>query len=256
MKLRALLLLAMLISGGAWNRPAGEGFSAQSLRYYSTGAKFSKDVEYARASLGFYMEFGVTDWLTFVGETDQGIRLDEAGYGAQDGRIGGALQLALPSGSDSAAFAVQAGVSFPLSGFSSPAAPGGDDATGYRAALLYGRGFETDYGGAWADGLLGLIRYTEGRADEFRLDLTAGLRPDENWLVMGQMFTYMSLGDAAFGATDYDLVKAQISIGRRITETRTLLLGAARDIHARGASAGWEISLSLWTDFSLLSDQE
>lgn len=251
---RSLLLAASLALGageaaaGAWTRAEGEIFASQTLRYFSTEFSASRDVDFAKAALGFYAEYGLIDGLTLGVEGDQGLRLDDAGFGAQDGRARGFARLRLGQGPWGVA-ALEAGGSIALNGFTSPAVPGGDDSREARVALQYGLGFATGLGPGWLDGSLAFAKFIGPRADEVKLDLTLGLRPDENWVATAQVFVTRGLRNAAFGGADFDLAKAQLSVGRRLDARRTLLLGVARDVATRGTSGGYELSLTLWSAF-------
>lgn len=249
----AAVLLAELLAGGdaaagAWTRAEGEGFAAQSVRYFSTDVSTSSSVDFAKASLGLYVEYGLSDVVTIGADLDQGLRLDDVGYGAQDGWIGGFLRARLAKG-ESDVFSVEIGGDWPLSDLASPAAPGGDDSKEIRALALYGRGVETPLGLGWIDGAFGFAKFIGDRADEIRLDLTFGARPDEDWVLMTQVFGTYGLRNAAFGGVDFDLLKAQVSVGRRIFGEKTLLIGVARDVLTRGISPGYEVSVTLWSLF-------
>jgi hypothetical protein len=139
----------------------------------------------------------------------------------------------------------------PVASASFSAAPGGDEAREFKGILQYGRGLESHFGTSWIEGAAGFAHFTGGRGDELKLDLTAGLRPDENWIVMAQVFGTFGLRNAAFGATDFDAVRLKISVGRKVWGGRTLLIGLGRDIHTRRAEPGFEISASLWSSFTL-----
>ena len=251
----ALALAAESVAAGPWTRAVGEGFSSQETRYFRTGGP--ADERFEQSTVAVYAEYGVTEDVTLGLKLDQSLRLDDAGFGAQSGRIGGFAKIGVWRGEAGDVAAVEIGGSIPLSGFQSPAAPGGDDADEVRGAVLYGRGFETDYGSAWADGALGLAYFTGGRATEAKLDLTAGLRPDENWIGLAQMFATISLrNEKSITDTDFDTVKLKFSVGRKVFEDKTILIGVARDVYARGADPGWEASLTIWSpfDFEWLSE--
>lgn len=248
LSLLVLLLAPQLAAAGAWTRGKGEGFASQSLRYFSTEFSTSQDVEFARASLGLYLEYGVMDQVTLVVETDQGFRADDMGFGAQDGRTGGAVRVRLMK-REKDVFSLQLGGSISLTGITSPAAPGGDKSDEIAVRALYGRGIETPIGFGWFDSEFGYSHFSRDRADEWRLNLTLGVRPDENWLIMAQMFNTRSLNNGGFGGIDYDLTKLQFSAGRKLTEKKTLLVGFAHDVFTRGTTPGYEISVSLWSEF-------
>ncbi|MEO0359989.1 MAG: hypothetical protein AAF322_02725 [Pseudomonadota bacterium] len=230
---------------GAWTQEPGVGFASQTFRYFetTTGAPFQ------RASFTAYVEYGLLDRLTIGGELDQGARLDEAAQGAQNGRAAAFVRGRLWKDDEGNVASVQIGGSTPLSGFVSPAAPGGDDADEVEGRLMVGRGFAGDWGSGWAEAAFGLSHFTGSRADEASVDLTAGFRPDEDWVALAQVFATYGLRNEAFGGTDFDAVKLQVSVGRKLFGERTFLLSVARDVHTRGTSAGFEVSLSIWSSF-------
>lgn len=234
---------------GAWTLAPGEGFSAQSTRYFSTEASASQRVDYARLSVGLYAEYGLFEGVTVGLDVDQGTRMDAAGRGAQDGRAGGFLRIRLGGFDEWDVVSVEIGGSASLSGFTSPAAPGGDDSNEWRVTALYGRGFETDLGQAWLDTGFGFSKFVGDRADELRFALTLGLRPDENWVALAQVFGEKGMRNAAFGGADFDLLKAHLSFGREVEEGKTMLLGVGQDLLTRGTSGGYEVSLSVWSLF-------
>lgn len=248
-----MMVAAFLAGGeaaaGAWTREPGEGFAAQSTRYFSTGASASQNVDFARLSVGLYAEYGLFEGVTIGMDVDQGSRMDIAGRGAQDGRAGGFLRVRLGGLDEWDVVSVEIGGSLSLSGLTSPAAPGGDDSSEWRAMALYGRGFETDIGQAWVDASFGFSKFVGDRADELRLALTLGLRPDENWVALAQVFGEKGMRNAAFGGADFDLLKAHVSFGREVEEGKTMLLGVGRDLLTRGTSRGYEVSISVWSLF-------
>lgn len=252
-RLCAAVILAALAgteaSAGAWTRPAGEVFTSQTLRYFSTEFSTSSDVDFAQSGVNVYAEYGVVDSFTIGFETDQGLRLDDTGFGQQGGRVGGFARARLWTGEAGDVASVQFGGSIPIAAAQSAAVPSSDKADEIKGLLQYGRGFVTPYGNAWADVSGGFAHLTGGRADEYKLDLTAGIRPDENWIAIGQVFVTKSRRNAAFGAPDFDIVKAKLSVGRKIFGEQTLLVGLQRDVYTRNTSPGWEASLTIWSEF-------
>lgn len=242
-----VLVWAGAALAGAWTQAPGVGFTSQTFRYFTT--KGGENPTFTRGSLTAYAEYGLLERLTIGGELDQGARLDDAARGAQTGRASAFLRWGLLRGEAGDVAAIQVGGSTPLSGFVSPAAPGGDEADEFEAQIIYGRGFFGDWGSGWAEIGFGLSHFTGPRADEAKLDLVLGYRPDDDWLLMAKTFGTFGLRNNAFGGTDFDTVKVELSVGRRIFGDRTLLLGVARDLHTRGTDPGLEVSLSIWSRF-------
>lgn len=233
---------------GAWTRAEGEGFRSQETRYFRTGGPAEERFEQQNVSL--YFEYGIAEKVTIGAKIDQSLRLDDSGFGAQTGRIGGLVKVGVWTGEAGDVAAVEIAASTPLSGMQSPIAQVGDEADEFRASLLYGRGFTTEYGDAWAEGALGLAHLTGGRPDEVKLDLTAGVKPTEDWIAFAQIFgTFGLQNEDSIVDPDFDIVKLKLSIGYQITEEKTLLLGAARDIYTQGTDPGWEFSVTVWSPF-------
>lgn len=246
----AAALLPAAASAGAWTKPPGEGFSSQELRYFQTDD--GGDERFAQAGVSIYLELGFVEGLTGGFKLEQNVRTDDAGFGAQSGRVGGFLRGRFWRGEAGDVASVELGGSIPLSGFQSPAAPGGDKASEIAGALLYGRGFASEWGNGWIDGALGFSHFTGGRASEIGLDLTAGLKPDEDWVALAQVFATVGLrNEHSIVDTDFDQVKLKLSLGRRLFGDATLVVGVARDLHTRGASPGWEATLTIWRPFRL-----
>ena len=244
----AASVIAGDVFAGAWTRDVGDGFSSQELRYFLTDQ--SGDEAFEQASFSAYAEYGLFDNFTVGFKLDQSVRLDPNARGSQSGRAGAFGRIGVWRGESGDVAAVEVGGSIPIGGFQSPAAPAGDDANEIRASALYGRGFQTDYGGGWFDGGAGEIGETGGRASEIKVDLTAGFRPDDDWLGIAQVFTTIGLrNERSIVDTDFDTAKVKLSIGRKIFGERTLLLGVARDVYTRGTSPGWEASLTIWAPF-------
>lgn len=234
---------------GAWTRTAGEGFTSQSVRYFRTDEGSGDAPPFEQLGVSLYAEYGVTDWLTVGLDLDQTQRLDDAGMNAPGGRIGGFARARLWIGEKGDVISAEFGASTPIAGIAIPAAPGGDDADEYRLRLQYGHGFQSEYGNGWAEAAFSLAHLTGGRADEAKLDLTVGVRPNENWITFGQLFVTRSLRNEAFAAPDFDITKVKFSAGRKIWGERTLIIGLARDISTRNVDPGTEISVSFWSTF-------
>ncbi len=246
----AAALAPPCVLAGAWTKPPGEGFSSQELRYFETDE--GDDRRFAEAGVSIYLELGLVEGMTAGFTIEQNVRTDDNGFGAQSGRVGGFLRERLWRSDAGSVASAEIGGAIPLSGFQTAAAPNADESAEIRGALLYGRGFATEWGNGWVDGSLGFSHFTGGRASEIGLDLTAGLKPDEDWVAMAQVFATIGLRDErSIADTDYDLVKARLSVGRRIFGDVTLLVGVSRDVHTRDTSPGWEATLTIWRPFTL-----
>ncbi len=242
-------LVAFGAQAGSWTRAPGDGFTATTFRYFATDAS-GRNPAFRQAGLTVYSEYGLTDAVTIGTEIDQTQRTDPTGSGIQGGRSGAFLRARLWSGVAGDVVSAQIGASIPVSSTSIAAAPGGDDSREFKGLLQYGRSLSTPLGDGWGEAALGLAHFTSSRGDEVKLDLTAGIRPDEDWIALAQVFGTFGLRNAAFGGTDFDTVKLKLSVGRQVFGDRTLLIGISRDVLTRRADPGFEVSVSIWSTFS------
>jgi protein XagA len=87
--------------------------------------------------------------------------------------------------------------------------------------------------------------------DQWLMDATLGLRVDEHWVFMPQLFTTWAVGGAGggftqSGADDYDLVKTQLSGLYEFDESWALQGGIYQDVYSRNTGYGTGVVFSLW----------
>lgn len=88
--------------------------------------------------------------------------------------------------------------------------------------------------------------------DQWRMDLSAGLSLDEQWMLLGELFgtlrAHSSEGSVYVLAQqdDYDLLKGQCSVVYGLTPEIQLQLGAFSHLWGRNTGRGNGILLSLW----------
>lgn len=250
--LRIALVIAALsswpagrASAGAWTRAPDEVFTAQSVRYFTTELAEDTDAPFRRVSTDVYLEYGLREGLTLGGKLEFGQRLD----GQQESFVSGFVRARLWRGAAGDVVSAQLGGGLPVLEALAPENITRDVTADARATLSYGRGFVSDLGAGWLDGAVTLRHRSGPPADELKLDLTAGLRPDEAWVTLAQGFATFGLGNDGFGGSDFDVVKLALSVGYRVTETRTLLLAVTQDVHGRNVSLGTEVAVTIWSLF-------
>jgi hypothetical protein len=242
----ARLIFAFALAPGvadaaAWTREPGATFLSLGTGWFRTGGG------YEEATASVYVEHGVAEAIT----------------------LGGAVELARPSEDDASTdltasafarfrlwrgaagdpFSVQLGVGAPVGDAFADAPAQTADEPALEARALYGRGFSTGWGDAFLNAEAALRFRLEDSADEVRLDLTAGLRPADRWLVMAQSFATLGLRNADEGGDDYDVLKLAPSVGYEIAPGFTLLFGVERDVAGRNIDEGTRLRLSIWTEF-------
>ncbi|CAD7724478.1 hypothetical protein LMG31886_36130 [Xanthomonas hydrangeae] len=245
---------------GAWTQPQGDTLvivkalhsdgrgwfdDSHHRTTFGDGQQFDGNGRSRQDQLNVYVEHGLTDKLSFIGNfyfTDVGFsnyggdgRTRTSTSGLADQEIG--LRYALPSAQDDVwRSSVQALVSIPAYGRSKTYHPNNPEANSdpalglgdYGLELRYSRGRGYTLGGrnGYVD-LGGAVRLRGSAAsDEVRVDASTGLSLTPSWLLLGELNVIQGLGNgrnnfdvpgSAGGVgfvatgTNYDLTKLQLS---------------------------------------------
>ena len=240
----ACLLAAGHAAAGAWTRAPGEGFVAQSVRFFSTEFTGKGDEPFRRASSDTYVEYGLREGLTIGGQLTFGQR----GDGRQEGFARGFLRARLWRG-ELGVVSVEAGAGYPVLDAATPLDITKDQTADARLGVNYGRGWSASFGSGWFDAALYGRYRSQSPADELRLDLTAGYKPDDDWVFLAQSFTTMGLRNEGFTGADFDVTKLSLSVGYKILGGRTMLFSLTQDLLGRNISLGTEAAVTIWTEF-------
>ncbi|MDB2415351.1 hypothetical protein N9W34_06225 [Rickettsiales bacterium] len=97
-------------------------------------------------------------------------------------------------------------------------------------------------------------QHVESSTAEIRFDGTLGMRPYQQWLLLGQWFLTKSMQDdfvisAANNVITYDAVKLQYSIVRQISSNKSIQMGYYHDVWVRNAAQGDGFIFSMWYNF-------
>lgn len=245
---RAAALAAALAAGeaaaGAWTQPPGAGFLSVGANYYATDPGTYEEVASA-----LYVEYGAFEAVTLGGALETSAPVGVSSGQEGDLTITGFARFRLYQGPQGDPFSAQAGVTLPLGDVVDTGQAQLDRERDIDLRLLYGRGFGTDWGDAFIDAQAGLRLRLEDSADEIRLDLTAGLRPAGDWLLLAQAFGTLGLRNADPFGDDFDVLKLAPSVGYRITDGAMVVLGVEREVAGRNIDLGTRFKLAVWTTF-------
>lgn len=248
---------AMDARAGAWTQPAGQGqivlggTFTRADRLFDASGRLVPTADYRKFELPAHLEYGATDWLTLIAApallaistgqpaTDDysGIGHSEAGARArlwQGGRSVASLQgtLRLPGASD-------------------PRAPAQAGQTDVQAdlRLLAGHGFSLGRG--WTGFVNGEIgyRFRDGPPDEYRLDVTLGLRPTPRWLLLAQSFNTLAARGGRAGPGRGSASKLQLSVVRDLTVRWAVQLGTIATIAGEDALVEYGVVAAIWYRF-------
>jgi hypothetical protein len=219
------LLVATEASAGAWPRAEGETFLSFGYTLTTGARTLVGAMQDVRSYGSVYAEHGVTERLT-VGL--------EAGYGTgADGTVAAALAFArLPvwsAGNHRVAADLGLGWLEDEDGPQRRVRPG----------LAWGYGFESRWGGGW----LGIEASAELRLPSrdvaWKADFTAGLKPNDDWMVIMQVQTGRYPDDGP-------LVRLAPSVVRRLGSRAHLQLGVIGSVVGDDAVG---VKLATWLTF-------
>lgn len=219
-----LTLAGADVSAGAWPRAEGKLFLSFSQQTSTGGRSFASAVGDIRSYSSFYGEYGWSERLT--------VGLD-AGYGTgEDNAAASALVFArLPVWSPGQH---KVAADFGLGWITSDR---DGEQLRVRPGLAWGRGFESGWGGGWL-GMESSIEYRSPGSDAiFKADFTAGLKPTERWMLIGQMQT------GIFPDDDKPSIRLAPSVVRRLGPRLHMQVGAILDIFG---GDGIGVKASFW----------
>jgi hypothetical protein len=219
---------------GAWMLDAGQSVAivtataSRADKAFDGSGNTQSIPRYSKNELQALFEFGATSWLTLMlAPSLQHVRIappfeaTRGGLGYTD--IGARVRL---GGGDS--WVVSAQTTFRVPGTfdkNNLAAIGYTDPEVDVRALL-GYGFKTGAWPAFVDVQVAQRFRLGGPPDEFRADLTLGVRPREDWLVLLQSFNVVSEGAGSQPFfPSYSYSKLQLSAVYSVTPKLSLQLG-------------------------------
>jgi hypothetical protein len=259
---RASFLISMALApslarGGAWTLQEGTGLAvvtataSRADRTFDGNGTAQPSPRYGKSELQVLLEYGVSDWLTAIvapglQRIDIASPVDARRTGIGYTEFGGRARLM--QGSD-----------WILSGQSTLRLPGTYDsgnpaAIGYTGTELdvrplFGYGFSLARMPAFVDIQLAQRFRSGGPPDEFRADLTLGVRTATQWLVLAQSFNVISEGSggALFPSTNYH--KLQLSAIYQLTAQWAVQGGAFTTFAGRNALQENGLLLGAWYKF-------
>jgi hypothetical protein len=244
-------------SAGAWTLEAGTGQLAvtnslsQGVDIFDAARNLQPAPRYSKDELQALIEYGATDWFTLMLEpqlqhVDIGAPVDAQRSGLGYSELGGRVRLFQ---GDSWVVSGQTTLRVPGTfDRSNPAALGYTD-TQVDVRALFGYTFAV---GGWPALLDVQIaqRFSLGwQPDEFRSDITFGVRPAPRWLLLAQSFNVVSEGAGSWGFPSYDYSKLQLSGVYSVTPALALQLGAFTTYTGRNALQENGLVLGAWYKF-------
>lgn len=244
---------------GAWNQRAGEGQVISTSFWSNAGKIFDDDYNavplrgFTKTETRLYLEHGVTDWLTLVGNgglqtlnfRDGDSRFDYDGL--DDTELG--LQFKLR---DAEGFTTALRVSYiidsQLDNQAVDVLRGGDQ---YELRALLGQSRETIVGDFFYDAQIAARTESFNELDGAQGALTLGWKPTHRWLIMSQSYVNFSDNDKidGFDVPEQTQVTSTLSLARQYQPGRYVQFGAGQTFFGQNIVKERSLFIGLWTEY-------
>lgn len=262
-KLLVVSVASVLVSSpafaGAWNQQAGEGQVISTSSWAHAGQIFDDDFDavplrgFTKTETRLYIEQGITDWFTLVGNTgfqtlnfrDGDSRFDFDGL--DDIELG--AQIKTHAGKDLAtSIRVSYIIDSALDNQAVDVLRGGDQV---ELRALIGQSREILIGDFFYDAQFALRSESLSDVDGIQAALTTGYKPTERWLFMVQSFLNVSDQEEIDG---FDIpqqlqLNTQISGSRQFKPGRYIQIGVGKTLIGRNIVKERSVFLGLWTEY-------
>jgi protein XagA len=242
---------------GAWTLDAGTGeliitgTAMQANGAFDSGSKLDPVPRYSKEEAQTLIEYGVTNWFTAMfAPSLQHVDIaapfggERSGLGYTD--IGGRAR-------------IWSDQTWVFSGQVTMRVPGTFDHTN-TAAIGYtdpevdirglaGFSFTAGTLPAFIDVELAQWFRIGGPPDEFRTDITFGVRPTDRWLFLAQSFNVVSEGAGTWGFGSFSYYKVQLSAVYAVTPAMSLQLGGYTTYSGRNALQEDGLVVGAWYKF-------
>jgi hypothetical protein len=242
---------------GAWTLEAGSGqlvltdSLSRGVDIFDAARNLQSAPRYDKNELQALIEYGVTDRFTAILQpqlqhVDIGAPIEAQRTGLGYSEFGGRIRVLQ---GDSWVFSVQTTLRVPGTfDRSNPAALGYTD-TQADVRALFGYAFTAGAWPAFVDVQVAQ-RFSFGwQPDEFRTDITFGVRPAPKWLLLAQSFNVVSEGAGAWGFPSYDYYKLQLSAVYSVTPALSLQAGGFTAYAGRNALQENGLVFGAWYKF-------
>jgi len=245
--------------GGAWNQKAGEGQVISTSVWGHANRIFDDDFEaipltgFTKVETRFYVEQGITDWLTFVGNSaiqTLNFRDDESQFdfeGLDDVELGMQFRMFAKEG-----FSSSMRLSYifdsQLDGQVADILGGGDQ---FELRGLIGQSRETVLGDFFYDAQIALRTEDFERLNGGEITLTGGFKPTHLWLTMVQLYANLSeIGEVdGFDVPKQLQINTQISLARKYKPGRYVQFGFGKTIFGQNIVKERSVFMGLWVEY-------
>jgi protein XagA len=242
---------------GAWTLDQGSGelivtgTAMQASSLFTSGSTLQPAARYSKDEAQALIEYGLTNWFTaMLGPSLQHVDIAapynavRTGLGYTD--IGGRARI---WSYDSWVVSAQATVRVPGTYDKTNLAAIGYTDPEIDIRGLVGYSFKAGTMPSFVDVQVAQRFRLGGPPDEFRTDITFGIRPVENWLFLAQSFNVISEGAGTWGFGSFAYHKFQVSAVYSLTAALSLQLGGYTTYWGRNALQENGLVVGAWHKF-------
>lgn len=253
------LSLSGQAQAGAWNQRAGEGQVISTSFWSNAGEIFDDDYDavplrgFTKVESRLYIEHGVTDWLTLVGNggfqtlnfRDGDSRFDFDGL--DDTELGLQFKLHASEGLSTALRASYI-IDSRLDNRAVDVLRGGNQ---YELRGLIGQSRETLLGDVFYDAQIAARTESFSGLDGAQAAITLGLKPTHRWLVMSQSYLNFSNDDKidGFDVPEQTQLTSTLSIARQYKPGRYIQIGVGQTLFGQNIVKERSFFIGLWTEY-------
>ena len=246
-------------NAGAWNQRTGEGQVISTSSWSHAGQIFNDDYDavplrgFTKTETRLYMEHGVTDWLTLVGNggfqtlnfRDGDSRFDFDGL--DDIELGFQFKVHAKEGFSTSIRASYI-IDSQLDNRAIDILRGGDQ---YELRGLIGQSRETLLRDVFYDAQIALRTEGFDKLDGAQGALTLGYKPTHRWLVMSQTYLNFSENDVVdgFDVPEQTQLTSNISIARQYKPGRYIQFGAGQTLFGQNIVKERSLFIGVWTEY-------
>jgi hypothetical protein len=253
----ALMASPTAAFAGAWTLDAGQagavvtGTLSQADRGFDGNGHLVSIPRYSKDELQALLEYGVTNWFTvMLAPSLQHVAIappfegQRSGLGYTD--IGGRVRIW-----EADSWVVSGQTTFRIPGTSDQSNLAAIGYTDYEIDVrgLVGHSFKLGTWSSFVDVQVAQRFRLGGPPDEFRTDLTLGVRPEDKWLLLMQSFNVISEGVGTWGFPSFAYHKLQLSVVHELTASLSLQLGGYTTYAGRNALQENGLVLGAWIKF-------
>ena len=252
-----LMSYATAAFAGAWTLDEDKGdlivtnTAMQASNLFSTGGALQRTPRYTKDEVQALFEYGATDWFTAMfAPSLQHVDIAAPGNAERSGLgytdVGGRARI---WSDDSWVMSAQATIRIPGTYDKTNAAAIGYTDPEIDVRGLVGYGFKAGTMSSFVDLEVAQRFRLGGPPDEFRADITFGIRPVEKWLLLAQSFNVISEGAGTWGYGSFAYHKVQFSVVYDLTTSLALQVGGYSTYWGRNALQENGLVIGAWYKF-------